>query len=62
MRWPLLMALVGLVTGVVLFWFAPLLGAVVIIGTMGGILVGVGPAAIEAVARMLSGASPRSRR
>ena len=62
MRVALLLVLAGIVTGVVLFWFAPLLGAIVIIGTMGGLLVGIGPAAIEAIARMLSGYSPRSRR
>jgi hypothetical protein len=61
MRWALLIALVGVVVGVALFWFAPLLGAIVIIGTVGGLLVGVGPAAIEAIARMLSGFPPRSR-
>ena len=61
MRWALLIMAVGVATGVVLFWFAPLIGALVIIGTMGGILVGVGPAVFESIARMLSGYSPRRR-
>jgi hypothetical protein len=62
MRWTLAIMVVGVATGVVLFWFAPLLGALVIIGTMGGVLVGIGPAAFESIARMLSGYSPRRRR
>jgi hypothetical protein len=42
------------VAGVVLLWIAPLLGAILIIGSMFGLLVGVGPASIERVARWLS--------
>ena len=61
MRWSLVIAVVGIVTGVVLFWFAPLLGAIVIIGTTLGLGVGVGPALFETMARMLSGVPPRSR-
>ena len=42
------------VAGVVLLWFAPLGGAILIVGSTYGLLVGVGPASIEQVARWLS--------
>ena len=45
---------VAFVAGVVLLWFAPLLGAIFIIGSMYGLLVGVVPASTERVARWLS--------
>jgi hypothetical protein len=61
MRWPLLIMLAGVVTGAVLFWFAPLLGAIVIVATMMAVLVVVGPAVFEAIARMLSGVPPWRR-
>ncbi len=62
MRWPLLVGLAGVIASVVAFWFAPLLGAILMIGTVSGVLVSVGPAAIDVIARMLSGAPPRRRR
>jgi hypothetical protein len=43
-----------LVGSLVLMWFAPLLGAIVAIGSVGGLLVSVGPASIERIARWLS--------
>lgn len=42
------------VASLVVLWFAPLLGAIMIIGSAGGLLVAVGPASIERVARWLS--------
>jgi hypothetical protein len=43
-----------LAVGVVLLWYAPLLGAIVIIGSVGAMGVIVIPAAIERIARWLS--------
>ena len=62
MLWALAIGVAGIVAGVVLFWFAPLLGAIVIIGTTLGVGVGVAPALLEGVARMLSGVPPWTRR
>jgi hypothetical protein len=42
------------VASLVVLWFAPLLGAIMVIGSVGGLLVAVGPASIERVARWLS--------
>jgi hypothetical protein len=51
----------GRLASAVVFWFAPLLGAIMMIGTMGGLLVGVGPSVVEMIARLLSGLPPRGR-
>jgi hypothetical protein len=42
------------VVSLVVFWFAPLLGSILIIGSVGALLVTVGPASIERIARWLS--------
>jgi hypothetical protein len=41
------------VASLVVLWFAPLLGAIMVIGTVGALLVVVGPAAIDLVVRWL---------
>jgi hypothetical protein len=43
-----------LVGSLVVFWFAPLLGAIIFIGSAGGLLVAVVPASAERIARWLS--------
>jgi hypothetical protein len=43
-----------LVGSLVVFWFAPLLGAIIFIGAAGGLLVAVGPSSAERIARWLS--------
>jgi hypothetical protein len=62
MRWALVILVVGMAVGVALLWVAPLLGALVIIGVTLGVGVGVGPALLEAIGRMLSGYPPWTRR
>jgi hypothetical protein len=62
MVWVLAILIVGMTAGVVLLWFAPLIGAIVIIGVTLGVGVGVGPALFEGIARMLSGVPPWRRR
>ena len=62
MRWALGILVVGMAVGVALFWVAPLLGALVILGVVGGVGLGVGPALFEAIGRMLSGYPPWTRR
>ena len=62
MRWPVLVGLAGVAASIVVFWFAPLLGAILLIGTIGGLLIGVAPVAVETIARLLSGAPLRRRR
>jgi hypothetical protein len=61
-RWPVLVALVGVAVSIVVFWFAPLLGAILLIGTVGGLLVAVIPTGTERIASWLSGAGFRRKR
>jgi hypothetical protein len=60
-RWPLLVAGAGVVVGIVVFWFAPLLGAIIVIGAVGGLLVALVPSVTERIASWLSGAGFRRR-
>jgi hypothetical protein len=43
-----------LVGSLIVLWFAPLLGAILVIGSAFGLLVAVGPASMERIARWLS--------
>ena len=45
---------VAVVASIVVFWFAPMLGALMLIGTVGGLLVVVTPLAVDRVATWLS--------
>jgi hypothetical protein len=59
MRWSLLVVLVAVVASGVVFWFAPLLGAIMMIGSVGALGIVVFPAVVDRIAGWLSGASYR---
>jgi hypothetical protein len=61
MRWPLLVVIAAVVASAVVFWFAPLLGAIMMIGAVGSIGVIVFPAVVDRIAGWLSGAPLRRR-
>jgi hypothetical protein len=61
MRVTLIIWFVAAVISAVVFWFAPLLGAIMMIGVFGGLFFSVLPAAVKRIAELLSGAPLRRR-
>jgi hypothetical protein len=61
MRVALIIWFVAAVVSAVVFWFAPLLGAIMMIGVFGGLFFAVLPAVFQRVAELLSGAPFRRR-
>ena len=62
MRVALIIWFVAAVISAIVFWFAPLLGAIMMIGVFGGLFFSVLPAALQRIAELLSGAPLRRRR
>jgi hypothetical protein len=60
-RAALIIWFVAAVISAVVFWFAPLLGAIMMIGVFGGLFFSVLPALFQRIAELLSGAPFRRR-